>query len=247
MIKNQGNIVLEGDFLNEFSMITQDDGLFKDGENYLDIYGERFVRARHMLNLPQDKTILDIGSYPGMAINYFSENRYMAYGFFPETYKNVLTKYGIEYLEASIEEDNSGISWDDVDIVLFQEIFEHLRRPVLALRNMYKKMRKESILYLTTNNAYYYGYIVKSLLGKSILDPIETEDSLYPGHMRYYDINELSHSLESVGFHVISKANINFLPRSYYYRNQRLGWIKNALSIILSRSYSTHIELIAKK
>jgi hypothetical protein len=82
---------------------------------------------------------------------------------------------------------------------------------------------------------------------KPILDTIDTEDTFYPGHTRYYHLDELCRSLKDVGFDILHKANINYCPPAVYYKKKIFGALKNALIKTSPRCYSSHIEILAKK
>jgi hypothetical protein len=85
------------------------------------------------------------------------------------------------------------------------------------------------------------------LSSQSILDKIETEDTFYPGHTRYYHLDELCKYLENIGFNILHRANVNYLSAFSHYRNKNFGWIKNMLVKSVPIRYSTHIEIVALK
>ena len=127
------------------------------------------------------------------------------------------------------------------------EIIEHLALPHEALKNLFLSAKSGAILYITTNNASYYGYILKLLFCKDIYHSIRTQNTAYPGHTRYFGLEELSLELEAVGFQVISKRYINFLPNSKYYRSRVFAVIKNLIGALAPKRYSINIELVVKK
>lgn len=221
---------------------TKNDPLFQDGHSSLDINRHRFKRIFKIIPDAKSKSVSDIGSFPGFGMTYF-EN-YSAIGKIGSEYAQALNKLHVPYQEIDIEEQ--GFS-SNAELVLFQEVIEHLRRPKRSLVNIYDSMAPGSLLYLTTNNIFYYGYIIKLLLKKPILDDIRTEGQFYPGHCRYYSVREMQSVLQSIGFEVIRAKNINLLPPIKYYRNKLHGAMKNLLSTLLPNGYATHIELVARK
>lgn len=127
------------------------------------------------------------------------------------------------------------------------EIIEHLRQPFGALRNLFNVTKPGALIYITTNNASYYGYILKLIFGRNPLDSIDTEVASYPGHMRYYGLAELMEEMRKVGFEIVSGRHINLLPAVRYYRNRVFAAVKNSMGAIAPSRYSTHIEIVARR
>jgi len=232
-------------FLHEiFDWYSDQDHLFIDGASTLAINHHRFRRAISISRYSEDQKVLDIGSYPGFGVYYFKN--YLSSGLIPEEYAEKLSRIGIKNIPVNLEKEMLNIP-NDVELILFQEVIEHLRNPHIVLRKITESMPVGSKLYLTTNNIFYYGYILKLIFGKPILDPIETEDSIYPGHQRYYSLSELVECLGKLGLKVVHEENVNMLPPIKFYRKKYLGIVKKLLSIILPRKYATHIEILAMK
>lgn len=224
------------------------DPLFADGLTALQVDKVRFDVAINSLGTPRNKKILDIGAYPGTGYERFSgDNEYTAYGIIEGEFKKKLEDRSIKFISADIQDVECFST--DADIVLFQEIIEHIRTPKSVLTKIYEGMKVNSVMYITTNNSFYYGYILKLILGRQILDPIETENSTYPGHCRYYSANELSEFFIKLGADIRMCRNINFLPSISCYKIpvRPLAIIKKILSILLPDLYSTHIELVIHK
>jgi SAM-dependent methyltransferase len=218
------------------------DPLFVDGSSTLEINRHRFERALAVTKYSPDQSVLDIGSYPGTAMAFF--NNYTAAGLLSEDYTNALKSIGVPTIPFNIE--NCGFSCE-ADLILFQEVIEHVRRPAAALKNIYDSMKPNSRIYITTNNIFYYGYIMKLVANRPILDDLLTELDIYPGHCRYYSHTELSQCLNDIGFTVLKSSNVNLLPPIRYYRNKKLGYIKAIIGKILPNIYSSHIEILAEK
>ena len=189
--------------------------------------------------------MLDVGSYPGTAYQVFgAKNHYTAFGLFQTDYIDSLARARIPYIEANIE--NYSVP-NDSDIILFCEIIEHLRKPYAALKNLWALAKPGALIYVTTNNASYYGYILKLIFHKEIHHSITLEDTTYPGHTRYFGLDELAREFNCIGFEVLSKRYINFLPSVRYYRSRSFAVIKNTIGAILPDRYATNIELVIRK
>jgi hypothetical protein len=78
-------------------------------------------------------------------------------------------------------------------------------------------MNSCAALYVTTNNIYYYGYLAKLMLCRPIYDPILTEFDTYPGHHRYYSLDELTDTLNELGLSIVRAEHVNLFPPIKYY------------------------------
>lgn len=227
-------------------VVYEDDPVFKDGLTTYDVDGERFRIAVQTAENPNGKVILDIGAYPGTAYYYFGKfNTYYAYGLIDDEFARALDQNNICFQRSDIQWDIKFYS--DADLILFQEILEHIRLPKRTLLNIYHGMKPGASLYITTNNIYYYGYIIKLILGRPIMNPLSTEDAEYPGHHRYYSCDEVKKFFEEIGAMVKVSRRRNFLPPIYCYKKQWLGILKKVLAFCLPNLYSTHIELLIQK
>lgn len=224
------------------------DRLFRDGISQLDIHKHRFQHVRKLLGEPQQQIIADIGIFPGTSLYYFGENNHIVgYGKTNKKFIKKIEELGHENIEVDFELNETLDSDKKADIVLCQEIIEHIRMPKNFFTRIDNLVNEGGVLYISTNNASYIGYIVKLLLTKPILDPIESESSFYPGHMRYYHCYELVNFLRSQGYTIRTAANINFLPQARYYRNRIFGVVKNTLVRLMPRLYASHFEIVAVK
>lgn len=224
------------------------DTLFKDSvKPYIkDEY--RFKRAVSILGNPKGKEIYEVGPYPGTGVYYFGEaNNILGLGKSNSDFLNKFQRTGHKLIDIDFEFASEIKGLHNADIVLVMEVLEHIRMSYKFLENISKMVKPGGLIYLTTNNQSYIGYIMKLFFNKAILDPIETEKTFYPGHCRYYDVNELVNVFEKFGFKIVRSGHINFLPDYKLYKNEGFGAIKNALIKILPKRFSTHIELLIKR
>jgi SAM-dependent methyltransferase len=223
--------------------------LFRDDETAISIDSGRFQRSLKMIGEIKGKLIYEIGPYPGTGLYWYGEHsKMLGIGRGDDGFSDKFREAGHDFLSFDLE-GNECVSdnyKNNADILLFMEVIEHLRLPMRALNHIVDMAKPGSILYLTTNNASYFGNILKLLLQKCPLDSVASEGSFYPGHMRFYHYEELAKILESLNFRILSKRNINFLPTFQIYRNRLFGMFKNALGKILPMSYASHIEIVAE-
>jgi SAM-dependent methyltransferase len=225
------------------------DKLFRDGLKSYEVDGRRFIHAIKILGNPTGKRIVEIGTYPGTGLYYFGEyNQMLGFGKSSQEFTRQVEMCGHHLVEIDIEANDIPFQYCGyADILLMQEVLEHIRHPKKCLNNIVQILMVGGKMLITTNNASYIGYILKLLVSKSILDSIETENSFYPGHTRYYHLEELCKILENMGLKVIHKANVNYLPPARYYKRKFFGYLKNILIKFMPLQYSTHIEIIAQK
>ncbi|MCX2453366.1 methyltransferase domain-containing protein [Pedobacter sp. PLR] len=224
------------------------DLLFKDGVTPYVKDKFRFERAVTLLSNPRGKTIYELGPYPGTGIYYFGEfNHILGVGKSNPDFLKKTTSLGHKLIDIDFEYIKKGELSGQADIVLVMEVLEHIRMSYKFIGGIIDVVKPGGVLYLTTNNQSYIGYLVKLILNKPILDPIETEGTFYPGHCRYYSLNELVSVFEKSGFLILESNYVNFIPGYKLYKNKRFGAIKNAFLRLFPKRFSTHIEILVKR
>ncbi len=110
------------------------------------------------------------------------------------------------------------LSDNNLDIIIFTEVIEHLYNPVFVLREFYRILKLGGQLYLTTNNISYFYGIYKILKGETNLDVELDQTSIdfkneYPsswrGHVRFYSLNQLEEILTK-------KMNFKLVKKTYF-------------------------------
>lgn len=225
------------------------DNLFKDGIKPYIKDEFRFNHVKRILNNPTNKLIYDIGPYPGTSVYYFGEhNTIIGLGKTNNDFSNKYNQCGHSIVDIDFESQQMPEHLlKKAEIVLLMEVIEHIRQPLNFLKNVNQLLAPGGLLYISTNNFSYIGYILKLLFNKEILDTIKSEDTFYPGHCRYYLLDELALVLEDFGYSILHKNCLNFLPDSSLYKNKFFGKVKNALVRLSPNRYSTHIEILAKR
>lgn len=229
---------------------TPGDYLYRAGMDHFKMDRSRFDLAVKTLGQLAGRTICDVGSFPGYGLWAFKDcGRYIGLGKCPEWYREALVnKFHAEWLDCDFENaDSLPEPAHKPDIVLLQEVLEHIRRPKSFLSTLHKWMPDRSKLYLTTNNIHYIGYILKLVAGREIFHSATSEGSGYPGHCTYYSLDGLAQFLDDIGFTVLSARRINFLPDSHFYTNRLFAMVKNGLTRSMPRRYSTHLEFLCQK
>lgn len=208
----------------------------------------RFERALRLVKYPKNKTIFELGAFPGTGFYYFGEfNNMIGIGKTNLDFSKKASSLGHKLIDVDFENIKKGDIRIKADVVLAMEVLEHIRMPYKFIEVILETIKPGGLLYLTTNNQSYIGYLVKLLFNKEILDPIESENTFYPGHCRYYSLKELVRVFEKFGFVILESNYVNFLPKYKLYKSEKFGFIKNVFVKLFPKRFSTHIEILIKK
>jgi hypothetical protein len=134
------------------------DPLFRDGSDHYEIDQHRFERAARAIRPIRGAVIADIGSFPGYGLWAFKEcGRYIGVGKCPDWYRAALSSIGqAEWIDWDFESAQSPAAPSVApDVVLLQEVIEHIRQPRKFLERLHAWMPPGARLYATTNNLSY--------------------------------------------------------------------------------------------
>lgn len=158
-------------------------------------------------------TILEIGSYRYNLTSILELKGHKVIGIDKDTSKmsEYIQQEELDIRECDIEREE--LPFDDrrFPIVIFTEVFEHLRiNPLQTLRNIERVIKKDGVFIISTPNLYYIMNIVSFLLGrgiKTMCDGYEEFARLdkkgYPGHIRVYTLSEMKKFLTNTGFSIV--------------------------------------------
>lgn len=141
----------------------------------------------------------------------------------PERYSNILGDHALDIRKVDFEREPVPLPDEAVDLVLFNEVFEHLRIDLIfTMTEVCRVLKTGGILLLSTPNH-------RSLLGIWTLlrhhsgchvcpDLYEEQSKLtrlgYMGHVREYTAREVTGFLSRVGLHVRSVIYRYYRPRA---------------------------------
>lgn len=125
----------------------------------------------------------------------------------PERLAGFIHRHGLTVLPCDIEREPLPLHGERFDLILFNEVFEHLRLdPLLALRHLRQTLAPRGILILTTPNLYSLRTTLSFLAGRGFNNPLvewQKEQWLgHAGHVREYSTREMRRLLEASGFTV---------------------------------------------
>jgi SAM-dependent methyltransferase len=155
--------------------------------------------------------ILEIGSLPCHLTYCLKELGYPVIGLDldPERSASFIKNHGLEVLKCDIENERIPLDDGRFDLILFNEVFEHLRiDPIFALREISRVIKRGGTLILTTPNLYSLENVVSFFLGKGLAISAYKEFAKlhtvgHMGHIREYSRREIKEFLGNTGFQVI--------------------------------------------
>lgn len=180
--------------------------------SYFLIHEDRYkITLKRIQKICQGKEIriLDIGCFPyhiGAALEKLGHD---VFGI--ASYHEQIKNKRISIL--NIEEEKFPYEDSYFDLVLFNEIIEHLPySPIPALKEIFRVTKKNGLVMITTPNITRSINRAKLFLGKNIMYPIDVYfeengrgNNIYHRHNREYILKELITLLEKTGWNVIEK------------------------------------------
>ena len=202
---------------------------------------ERFIH--------QDATMLEFGSCPPILTFALKHTGYSVCGLDlePDRFDRVCREESLNIKKVDFEEEYLPFSDDSFDVVVFNEVFEHLRiNPIFTFREIHRVLKPRGTLLLSTPNLISLkGWWHLAVMGQSaneIYDAYEKLETLgHAGHVRLYTPLEITRFLEKMGF------DINFIcHRGDGWRSpsKLISTIRNAIPNVFPR-LRTHFSIVA--
>lgn len=148
---------------------------------YYELHKERIFYGLNLLlnftNWEPTSKVLDVGSAPGYASIFLKKLGYDVRGVNYITRKNFkerMNRMSILVDVCNIDSGQLPYKKGEFDLVVFFEVIEHLLNPHHALNEIYKVLRDEGVLILSTPNLSKLSNRIRLLAGKSINPELET-------------------------------------------------------------------------
>ena len=165
----------------------------------------------------KNKKILDIGCYDGTLGNILIKNKNEVYGL--EINKEVAEIAKKKGLRVKVQNIESGFGFKDnfFDVIIASEVIEHIADTDFFLNEIYKSLKKNGYLIISTPNVVSLGKRVLFLFGKNVgFDPSFKKP--WAGHLRYYTKDSLINLLIEHNFKITNFSSdfVSFTPNGNY-------------------------------
>jgi len=218
-------------------------------KDVIELFPIREVSAE---NVPQKKTIMEIGAYLGPVSTTLAEMgfnvtavdipKYMSNPRLQEKYH----QRGVAILPLDLKDNRIPLPSDEFDLVILCETLEHLNfNPLPVLAEINRILKKGGYLYISLPNLTSLVNRLKLLFGYSIFNPIEdfsaqlrSDCNMIVGiHWREYTREEMVTMLALSGFRVI---------KHYFFTNTRSQYLARMLYRLLPQFRPNQTMLVQK-
>jgi SAM-dependent methyltransferase len=187
---------------------TSDKELENWSRNYLHNHKKRYQHDIRLIKENyQTGRILELGSAPFHLTNILKEMELPVTGvdIAPERFDGFIKSQKLEVVKCNVETEKLPFKDNEFHLILFNEIFEHLRiNPIATLREINRVLHPDGILILTTPNLYSIRNVIHLMLGKGFDDPYDQfkrlEEIGHMGHVREYSGKQVKKFLTNTGF-----------------------------------------------
>jgi SAM-dependent methyltransferase len=160
--------------------------------------------------------VLEVGSVPLVLTAALSQAGVDVTGcdLAPERYSRAIARHNLDVKKCDIEREALPFPDGSFDVIVFNEIFEHLRIDLIfTMTEIWRVLRNEGVLLLSTPNLRsmkgIYNFLARNLAyscSPSIYDEYKKLSSIgHMGHVREYTTAEVSAFLKAVGFDVVEE------------------------------------------
>ncbi|MCH9651937.1 MAG: class I SAM-dependent methyltransferase [Deltaproteobacteria bacterium] len=199
------------------NLIQPDDPALEEWcSNYCRQHRHRFAADLHIVenHVEAGARILEYGAIPLLMTGALSALEYdvSAVDVAPGRFSRAIAHLNLRVAQCDVETEAVPFADEFFDVVLFHELFEHLRiNPVFTLREVHRVLRPGGLLLLSTPN-------LRSLRGirnlvfrnqghavsAGVYEQYEKLESLgHMGHVREYTTREVADFLTRIGFRIV--------------------------------------------
>lgn len=193
--------------------------------------------------------ILEVGSMPFHLTAYLSKIGISVKGIDlePERARRFIKKYNLDISKCNVDTERLPFGDDSFEVVIFNEIFEHLRiNPIATLLELNRVLKPGGKLILTTPNLYAVGNIWWYLTGRSIdnspfKEYLKLEKLGHMGHVRIYSAREVREFL----FH--TQFEVDKVIFRYFYKQGKISFLFNMIYMLIPNWRPQLVIVAAKK
>jgi len=239
------------DILEKDIELIEDEQVRLWSRNYLFGHIKHYNGILSQLNkaiaLNDPRSILEIGGVPGQLTSFIKMNGIdiEMVDIAPERIERILNKQQIKNYKVDIEKEVLPIESEKFDIVLFNEVFEHLHiNPLKVLGEIKRVLSKNGLLLMSVPNI---NPLMRwrFLFGKDFNDNLREEFSKverigHMGHFRLYSKEEVINLLKEFDFSIV---DISYLGKYYDKKDSLLGIFK----LLFKNKMRNQLHIIARK
>lgn len=127
----------------------------------------------------------------------------------PSRFQWFIDRHKLDVEQCDIEIDTINARDGYYDLIIFTEVFEHLRiNPIETLKKLREKLKPGGLLYLTTPNFFRYTNTINFFLRRPVVNAYyefkKLEDIGHMGHVREYSKKEVELFLENTGYEIVT-------------------------------------------
>lgn len=174
-----------------------------------------------------DAQILDVGCYPFFTTIALQKLGYKVVGadLEPERLFKIISHAGIDVRKCNIETEPFPFVNDKFDLIIFCEVFEHLRINLIStMEEIHRVLKPGGVLLLSTPNFLSFKKIWRLLQGKTgnIFDAYNSLKTRgHAGHIREYTVRDVKEFTQTMGFTCkqtiyVGKENWQFQPKPFF-------------------------------
>jgi len=179
--------------------------------NYLKNHRSRYVSDYKLVERYYSKgEILELGSAPFQFTALLNDLGLPVTGvdIDPGRFEALLQGKDFKVVKCDVEKESLPFEDDAFHLVLFNEIFEHMRiDPITTLKKIGRILHPDGFLILSTPNLYSITTYINFLLGKGFDDPYEQFEKIHKyghmGHVREYSVSQVGRFLKETGFQTV--------------------------------------------
>ena len=194
--------------------------------------------------------VLEFGSVPPILTAALSRLGFDVCGLdlMPERFQSAMDSEGLDIRKVDFEREELPMPDERYDVVIFNEVFEHLRiDPIFTLGEANRVLKLGGMLMLSTPNLTswngWYHFVVKGRLAPDMYIQYRKLTTVgHMGHVRIYSVGEVIAFLTRMGFeatHVIYRGRFR----------ARTRWRRNAGNVVLRLfpRLRTSFSVVARK
>ena len=213
---------LKKSLTNDFKLF--DDQFYSWNINYLKIQSKRYHYELSLVKKYYTSgKILEIGSLPYHMTFFLKAIGADVTGtdIDPDRARKFIEKNQLHIKKCDIERDALPFEDNSFELILFNEVFEHLRiDPIFTLKELNRVLKPGGHLIFSTPNKYKFLAVLHYLVGQSYIKPYQQfkkiEELGHMGHIREYSKGELKAFLDGTGFTI----------KKTMYKNYKIKWGK---------------------